>query len=175
MVDSVQVTLTGKSVRPYTDARLLRELYEDCGYSLRAIAELLDCDHTTVHYYVQRFGIKRRESGDRAGSRSVPFCTRTDGYECWRVDHRAILVHRLLAIAEWGYETVADGIVHHDNAIRWDNRPSNLTHFDSQGAHSRHHARPEISDDQQSLAEITTFTRHPENVNNYEQSTLDDF
>ena len=121
MSNSVQTTLTGESIRQYTDEHLLRELYDDCGFSLQTIATVLKWDHTTVHYYLQQFGMSvvTIENG-----------TRTDGYECWINNHWAILVHRLLAVAEWGFKAVNNSVVHHHNAIPWDNRSSNIQLFE---------------------------------------------
>lgn len=52
------------------------------------------------------------------------------GYERWKVSNRGtehrVLVHRLIAIAEYGPEAVAGNVVHHKNGCKFDNRPSNL-------------------------------------------------
>jgi predicted DNA-binding protein YlxM (UPF0122 family) len=48
-------------------------------------------------------------------------------------------IHRLLAIAEYGYEVVKGAVVHHKNGIKWDNRPDNIELFDSQAEHMKHH------------------------------------
>lgn len=50
----------------------------------------------------------------------APFYQHPDGYEMWKSDHRIVLVHGLAAVAEYGFETVADGIVHHRTTIPWD-------------------------------------------------------
>lgn len=65
--------------------------------------------------------------------------TRRDGYEHWKSGHRSVLVHRLLAVAEWGFDAVADRIVHHCPGIPWDNRPSTLQFFESHREHMRFH------------------------------------
>lgn len=34
--------------------------------------------------------------------------------------------HRLLAVAEFGFEAIKDKVIHHKNNHRWDNRPANI-------------------------------------------------
>jgi hypothetical protein len=52
-------------------------------------------------------------------------------YEDWRVKvdgvPKRVYNHRLLAVALWGFDAVADKEIHHKNGIPWDNRPSNLS------------------------------------------------
>jgi hypothetical protein len=53
------------------------------------------------------------------------------GYERWRhmIDYEQnyVAVHRLLAVAELGFDAVTSDIdVHHSNGIPWDNRPGNI-------------------------------------------------
>ena len=52
-----------------------------------------------------------------------------NGYEvssCSLNQGDTIQIHRLVAIAEYGFEAVENSHVHHINSIPWDNRPSNL-------------------------------------------------
>ena len=37
-----------------------------------------------------------------------------------------MVVHRLLAVSEWGLDAIRGREVHHKNEIPWDNRPENL-------------------------------------------------
>jgi hypothetical protein len=66
------------------------------------------------------------------------------GHVCWRqsdgarVERKNLPVHRLLAVAEFGADAVADKVVHHKNGIPWDNRPDNIELLD-RAEHSRHH------------------------------------
>lgn len=55
------------------------------------------------------------------------------GYERWRVrpygetgGADTVFIHRLVAVAEYGFDAVAGNEVHHRNGVRWDNRPGNL-------------------------------------------------
>jgi len=52
---------------------------------------------------------------------------------------KGVLVHRLLAVAEYGYENVCDNVIHHKNGIRWDNRPDNIEVM-TRSEHSKLHA-----------------------------------
>jgi transcriptional regulator with PAS, ATPase and Fis domain len=49
------------------------------------------------------------------------------------------VIHRLVAVAEYGFDAVVENHVHHKNHIPWDNRPSNLELM-SQEEHYRYHA-----------------------------------
>lgn len=60
IAESQQSTLTGELARPYTDAETLEELYVVEGRSIREIGDILECDPTTVHYYLCEHGIERR-------------------------------------------------------------------------------------------------------------------
>lgn len=60
-----------------------------------------------------------------------PFGHSTRGYEWWQHNPKEgenykVYVHRLLAVSEYGYESVKDKSVHHRNGIVWDNRPENI-------------------------------------------------
>lgn len=152
---SIQLDLTLEPARePYQDPERLRSLYHDRGLSLRAIADELGCHYTTVHEYMARFGIERRAaSHDPDPDGHAAFVHHSRGYEAWVDRSRLALVHRLVAVAERGFDAVADGVVHHENGIPWDNRPSNLTVFDSAAEHTREHARPDPEPAQARLAD----------------------
>lgn len=52
------------------------------------------------------------------------------GYEYCRAEvdgvRKKIYIHRLLAVAEYGYDAVVGKEVHHKNGIPWDNRVENI-------------------------------------------------
>lgn len=154
MAETEQVTLTGETVQPlYQDEQVLRSLCDD-EYTLREMAEACECDATTVLHYLRRYGLTTGNEQAGKPSRSpVPFGTRRDGYESWKDGRRHVLVHRLVAVAEWGFAAVADRIVHHCSEIPWDNRPSQLRLFESHQEHGRFHGRPSIAADQVTLPE----------------------
>lgn len=173
-----QTTLAGNTTKPYRDEDILEPLHRDDEKSVQEIADILDCTETTVRNYLKRFGIT--EPTESPATHLI----RPDGYECWRVDGHTIYVHRLVAIAEWGIEAVADGVIHHKNRIRWDNRPENLRVFETQGKHSRHHARPQPHEDQLTLDGYQAsdqpirhepISRNSENQPEHQQLTFDDF
>lgn len=89
------------------------------------------------------------ESMVRRDKSAVGFCwgspkvrTMSGGYEyiVSQLDGemRIVLLHRLIAVAEYGFEEVVQNIVHHRNNVPWDNRPKNLGLM-GRGEHTRHH------------------------------------
>lgn len=74
--------------------------------------------------------------------RPVSFYTDRDGYEQWATvacgEQKITSVHRLLAVAEYGFDAVVGQDVHHENEVPWDNRPENISLMDP-GDHIRHH------------------------------------
>lgn len=88
------------------------------------------------------------QEGDRAGRGNPHWVERatfghdTGGYEQWesRPDQAVVGVHRLAAVAWFGFEAVSDMDVHHGSGVPWDNREENielLSHAD----HTRLHAQ----------------------------------
>lgn len=51
-----------------------------------------------------------------------------------------VLEHRLVAAETLGRDLLPGEVVHHENRVRDDNRPSNLRVFASQSEHMKHHA-----------------------------------
>lgn len=49
-------------------------------------------------------------------------------------------LHRLIAVAEYGFQAVKDNDIHHESEVAWDNRPSNLRPVDP-GEHVRIHSK----------------------------------
>jgi hypothetical protein len=68
----------------------------------------------------------------------------TDGYEEFQSTLNgkceSVFVHRLLAVAEYGFDAVCGMDIHHKNGIKWDNRPSNIVIMDH-AEHVRLHAK----------------------------------
>lgn len=112
---------------PWRNAETLRTLYHGEGYSLRDIADELGCTPRTVNVWMDKHEIETRPCPH---SKPVHFNTNYQGYESWvhtstdSTEH--VLVHRLLAVAEWGVGEVEGRVVHHENGVSWDNRPDNL-------------------------------------------------
>lgn len=106
----------------------LRELYHGKGQSLRDIGNRYDVEASTVADWLDRFNIETRTATTDLSY--VPLHHHPDGYVVWRRyedgKQHSIRVHRLLAVAEWGFDDVIGKDVHHRNGIPWDNRVENL-------------------------------------------------
>ena len=111
------------------------ELADECGVHVDTIYKRLDehdIDRRSVKEATNtsdKMGWEGREHP--AWKEYVPFMTHhRDNYELWNHssfgDQHQVLVHRLLAVAEYGFDEVSDKHVHHKNSIRWDNRPENI-------------------------------------------------
>jgi transposase len=119
-----------ENAEPYRDPEVLRRHYCDRGLSLRETAERLGCSRTTVATWMDRHGIERRDETDHLRSAPAHFRTH-QGYERWYTTVEgattSVLVHRLLAVSEFGFDRIPGKHVHHENGIKWDNRPSNIS------------------------------------------------
>lgn len=125
------INLDGEEL--WNDESVLRRLYHDEGMSLKAIGELLGTSTGTVYNRMESFEIDRRTDAEasRITNSKIPQPrTSTEGYVRVRVGYRGeqdeVYMHRLLAVVVYGFDEVCKGVVHHDNEIRWDNRPSNI-------------------------------------------------
>lgn len=122
------------SSEEYQNKDVLKRLYADERLSAHEIASLFDTGATTIYYWLDKHGIKIRDSElsktYRVFREPAPFETNLEGYEIWRTKLAGevwrVRVHRLLAVAEFGYEKVVEHDVHHKSNIPWDNRPDNL-------------------------------------------------
>lgn len=138
---------------PWHDEELLRELYHDEKYSTQTIADLFGCSKPTVLHAMDGFGIERRSLSEAMTlaqqTDHVKFRTDNNGYErlVTSQDGEPIYArhHRLLAVAEYGFDAVSDILVHHGveshlpaAEIPWANWPGNIE-LVSAGDHIRHH------------------------------------
>jgi len=138
--------------KPWRDEETLREEYVHKQRSSTELAEKWGCSHATVMNWVKKYGFDKysrlprftlgtRKSeeqldGSRHSTTTYEYLkTRPEGSAVTRVMH-----HRLLAVAEWGFNAVRGKEVHHQNNIPWDNRPDNLELL-TKAAHSREHAQ----------------------------------
>lgn len=120
--------------KPWRDEGRVRELYVEKKLTIPQLADELDCAYRTAYLWLKRHGIERRGRLDEAIriKKTKPASHRItkDGYEVAgsNVDGstKSARIHRLVMVAENGFDAVIGNIVHHKNGIPWDNRPSNL-------------------------------------------------
>lgn len=115
---------------PWRDESRLRELYVEREWSTLKIADEWGCSKQTVNRWLDVYEIDRRNPTEAKrlyhGSDPVNFYTDSLGYERWGDSHgngekTQVSVHRLLAVAEFGFDAVRDKNVHHTLDIPWSN------------------------------------------------------
>lgn len=123
-----------------SDSDWLYEKYWGEMMSTTEIAEELDCSQSAVSNWLNRHDIETRKSNDEKPPR---FTTNNFGYEIIQThvvgeQTYHVPVHRLIMVAEHGFDSLDGMEVHHQNEIKWDNRPENLELMDPT-EHRRHH------------------------------------
>lgn len=135
-------------VADHTDPEWLYEQYVEMEKSTNQIANEVGENQGTIWYHLDKHGINTRDRMEEVKkSCRVPYANyhmTHDGHMRWKTTvsenkEKAIGVHRLLAIAEYGFDAVCGKEVHHKNRIPWDNRPENLEPL-TQGDHKRAHS-----------------------------------
>jgi hypothetical protein len=112
----------------YGDPTVLRELYWERELSLAEIGNRADVSAPTIRYWMKKYGIPRREPN----TEKPPYLRETKGgyLRIHTSDTNGgldrVYVHRLVAVAEYGFEAVRDNHVHHESGHGLDNRPDNL-------------------------------------------------
>lgn len=141
--------IRGSHTRDGADGRYcredwLRERYIKQGCSVAAMAREAGVAKNAISDALERHGIEQRSVAaqrvlDNPGS---GFGLTPNGYEYIRHEYngttRYYLIHRLVAIAEYGYDEVMGKTVHHKNGVKWDNRHGNLELM-TEEEHSSHH------------------------------------
>lgn len=129
---------------PWRRPLLMKRLYLKEEKTQEEIADELGCVKSTVSKWLQKHGIETRVAGGGRGVNYARLRHTRPGYVRWRVsgsekqESAGVMVHRLLAVAEFGFDAVAGMHVHHTNGIPWDNRPDNIELMEP-GEHARHH------------------------------------
>jgi len=135
--------------KPWRDWATLQQMYADDGLTCEQIAERFNCSLNTIAKWLRRHDIETDDAAelihratDELRTNYASFYTERRGYERWDSgnDGDDLYVHRLLAVAEYGFEAVGAKQVHHKNGIPWDNRPENiepLHNSDHQTIHGR--------------------------------------
>lgn len=147
----------------YHDEAWLREEYVENERSMQDIADEFGVSNTTIWKWLKKNGIERRSRGGWRRDNYAQLCANSQGYPEWRdqtgprgTPTKTVKVHRLLAVAEFGFDAVADHVVHHKNGCKFDNRPENLEvmtqgdhyveHIEDRVAGSRRYARNYAND-----------------------------
>lgn len=129
----------------------LRRLYHAEGLSLQQIADREEVSDTTILNWMRKHGISRQDRveaiRESTQAQNVPMKTDSRGYEKWvgsgsTVGRSPVRVHRLAAVAWFGWDAVVDQDVHHCTEVPWDNREANLLAVSLED-HRRHHIDPE--------------------------------
>jgi len=137
-----------RRTEPWHDEECLEKMYHGQGLSAREIAERLGTTSSTILSWMERFGIERRERS-RAHQLSMwdgpaTYELDSDGYARWKTtidrETKSLYVHRLLAVAKYGFEAIKGMDVHHKNGVKWDNRSENIE-IKSRREHSQQHAQ----------------------------------
>ena len=129
--------------KEYRDLHTLRELYWVRGLSEREVASVLNVARSTIRRWMDKLDIPKRPS---CRDMQPTVSTRPDGYVRAQTSidgtTRTFYIHRLTAVAEYGFESVAGKQVHHRNGVKWDNRPANLELL-SRSEHTTEHLEEE--------------------------------
>jgi hypothetical protein len=119
------------------EAGQLERLFVDKRLFMAEIARRLGCSSGTVSYWIDAHDIERPGEG----ANSVRYMSHK-GYPCWFFEQngakRRVRVHRLAAVAKYGFDQVAGRVVNHESGVPWDDRLSNLKLLTNE-QHSKHH------------------------------------
>lgn len=118
----------------------LGALYWEEGLSQSEIAERCDCSVGLVSKQMDEQGVPVR--GGYEGEPCVYTGTQQGYQRCYVRDvdeTKKFLIHRLTAVAKFGYDAVVEKVVHHKNEVKWDNRPSSLELMENDEHASHHH------------------------------------
>lgn len=128
----------------WRDESWFRKRYLKESKSMRTMAEEAGCGIACISDWREEFGIEERVNVEKGLSLHPTVYTNVEGYELAssRVgngNQKSIGIHRLVAVAEYGFDEVCDSVIHHKNEIPWDNRPENLQVM-TNSDHASHHA-----------------------------------
>lgn len=124
--------------RPYTDEEIMHTLYGEYRLPATKIQHIVEIHQSTVLRWIDKLDSVQKRPYGRKYANAVSYWTNHEGYESWKENDNHVGVHRLLAVAEFGFNTVAGNHVHHKNGIPWDNRPENIEVL-TRGEHSAKH------------------------------------
>lgn len=123
---------------PWRDRSLLSDLYWKDELTQRQIADRLGCGRTTIVRWMDRLDVPTTH--DIGVSHSIEKWNERPEREKWMESgsRTSVLVHRLLAVAEYGFDAVAGNEVNHRNKHQFDNRPANLEPLSQSDHHALH-------------------------------------
>lgn len=123
-----------ESVSKLRDKEWLERQYHLNGLSQHQIADELGCSQMTVSRWCAKHGIETDEANfEKHGSHRF-----AGGYEVFSSREDQVAVHRLIMVAEKGFDAVCGKVVHHQNEVKWDNRTENLE-LKTRSDHTSHH------------------------------------
>jgi len=130
MNDKTPEQLIGSMDKPWRNKELVNYLYHEKQMSGPKIADKLGCSHSPIYDKIEE--TRSISEANRIWTWKLPLKIRTskDGYERFSTKihgkSKSFAHHRLLAVAEYGFDALDENIVHHQNGIPWDNRVENL-------------------------------------------------
>lgn len=136
----------------YKDPNWLREHYHDKDMTMAEMGEKLGENSGTICYWMDKHDIDTYNQGRNKRTPGMNLRVNGNDYlEWWHQEYEnsevvrreTCRVHRLVAVAEYGFDAVAGSVVHHKNGVKWDNRPGNLELMDH-GEHSTHHNKERV-------------------------------
>jgi len=117
------------------DKEWLKEQYYQKGRTCKEIADELGTYSGRVSQWLKKHDISPTEH---------PYVGFNDGYLEIHTgvdgESKHAQVHRLAAVAWFGYDEIAGKEIHHKNGVRWDNRESNLEPLSVSDHRSLHHS-----------------------------------
>jgi len=123
-------------------AQWLRSEYHGSERSLEDIASELEENPKAIRKMMDDYGVETRKPNHKKPVWFGMDRSRDFWYECWKHNMtegtKKVWLHRLLAVAEHGFDEVAGNDIHHKNELTWDNRPENLEVM-GHGEHRSHH------------------------------------
>lgn len=152
----------GTSKSKHNDEDWLKEKYISENMTASAISDICGVHKSTIIAAIERYDIqkKSRSESAKAAIRNangrnnnnwneyVPFALGSSGYETWQhryeKERQTVMVHRLLAVSEYGIDALDGMEVHHKSNIPFDNRPDNIELLTPE-EHSSLHRKREIT------------------------------
>lgn len=131
-------------MRKYRDKEWLATKYIDEELSLQDMADICGSSKSTINRWMKKYNIERRTPNK---DKILTLKERPDGYIEFGGEGEKVLLHRLAAVVEHGFEAVKNNDVHHISGCVYDNRPCNVKPV-SKEEHGRYHANQRWNNEQ---------------------------